>query len=87
MLPMVPGVCLYGAHRVSPEPPDTCVKCWLCSMQRIPPKKPVAIKLTLQLAASACSSLKPCVPICQVMAFNYKISALAPISRGFRRKF
>jgi hypothetical protein len=56
-------------------------------MQGIPSKKPVAIKLTLKLAASACSSLKPCVPICQVMAFNYKIFALAPISRGFRRKF
>ena len=56
-------------------------------MQGTPPKKPVTIKLALQLAASACSSLKPCVPICQVMAFNYKISAPAPISCGFRRKF
>lgn len=36
MLPMVPGVGLDGAHRVSPEPPATCVEFWLCSMQGTP---------------------------------------------------
>ena len=86
MLPMVPGIGLYRAHRVSPEPPAPV---WSAGsvLCRGSPQETVAIKLTLKLAASACSSLKPCVPICQVMAFNYKIFALAPISRGFRRKF